>query len=152
MADHELRARIFAAIDGRKTARQVAEELGVDPRRVRVAAKSMGIAERLVPARDGKCNRAAALMDGRHTAQQIAEATGLALSSVYVLASKRGLSPALKRAAQEVPRDRMEAMLALPVPLADWLRRQCGAGVTMADVIRGILTDAFLDEVEVGDE
>lgn len=152
MADHELRARIFAAIDGTKTARQVADELGVDLRRVHTAAKQGGMGGRLVREHRGLGSAAAKLMDGTRTAKEISEITGLSLGGVYVAARRRGLSGRLVEASKLRRADGIAARFGVSPALAEWLRGQCGAGVGVADVIRGILTDAYLDETEGGDE
>lgn len=104
------REEILRSLDGRRTAFDLAREVGCSPKYVRFVAR-----------REGRTRDLVALDSGF-------------MAQIQALRSKLNLE-----------------RLALSPEVMAWLMKQTGNGVTIADVIRGVLVDAWADAMEGGE-
>jgi hypothetical protein len=89
-------------------------------------------------------------VDGRRSAKEVASLAGVDPRHVYTIAERAGIAGAVRRVrpaaaplvARVVLRD-----LRLSPEVTAWIAAQAVGGVTVQDVIRAILVDAFQDEV-----
>lgn len=109
--------------------------------------------DRIVPTRPAPIRDAIVrLADGTRSAREVAEAVGVTPQNVRARLCQMGISHLLRpvrgtTVSARLPADVVLRDLCLSPEVAAWLVGQMADGLLIQDVLRGIVTDAFLEDM-----